>query len=438
MIPAQRLVFLALVPVCASLALVAAPGLWPVLLAVDLGIAIVAAVDALWGRSVGLEVVRTASKVFSVGRTNAVDLEVQSRSKRTVPVELVDDLFPHATSTDFPLSVVLPPLGQVKLGYKVRPTRRGSYELGDHHLRILSPLRLWKKRVRIPARQAVKIYPDVQAVRMYEAMAREQRENALVRAVRLRGGENEFERLRDYQKDDEFRAVDWKATARRQKLTAREYQLEQNQNIVCLIDCGRLMTAEVAGLSQLDHALNAMLMLGHVAARTGDHVGMLAFANEVLAFLPPTGGARASPKLIQASYDLQARLVESDYDAAFDALALRLRKRSLVIVFSQLIDEASATLLKKRLHAIKGRHLPLLVLFRDMDVEALVSPTTSPARPKDPTPYIQGAAAEILTWQHRLIGELRAGSVLVLQVDPRQLTPRLISRYLEIKSRQLL
>ena len=112
-----------------------------------------------------------------------------------------------------------------------------------------------------------------------------------MRTVRRRGGENEFERLRDYRRDDDYRAIDWKATARRQKLITREYQHESNQTVLCMLDAGRLMTARTAGLSLLDHALNAMLMLSHVAARAGDQVGLLAFADGIERYAPPAGGA---------------------------------------------------------------------------------------------------------------------------------------------------
>ena len=143
------------------------------------------------------------------------------------------------------------------------------------------------------------------AVRAYELLARQSRENLLVRAVRLRGGENEFERLREYQRDDEYRNIDWKATARRGRLIVREYQQERNQTVVCLLDCGRLMTAESDGLAQLDHALNAVLMLAHVAARAGDQLGLLAF--DAGAQLPAPGGRAAGRPARRAGHLRPAR-----------------------------------------------------------------------------------------------------------------------------------
>ena len=138
-------------------------------------------------------------------------------------------------------------------------------------------------------------------MRGYELFARDNRELSFVRAVRRPGGESEFARLREYTKDDEYRSIDWRATARRQKLVAREYQLESNQNVLFALDAGRMMTAESQGLSQFDHALNASLMLAHVASRTGDQVGLVGFADRIRAFVRPQGGKGATATLAPAT-----------------------------------------------------------------------------------------------------------------------------------------
>src|SRR6185369_8004458 len=135
-----------------------------------------------------------------------------------------------------------------------------------------TPLGLWWRQQRVVASDAVRVYPDVRAVRTYDLLARQNREALMARAARLRGGETEFERLRDHLRDDPFRFIDWKATARRQKLTVREHQKERDQTVVCVLDSGRLMTAQSDGLTYFDHALNATLMMAHVAARAGDHI----------------------------------------------------------------------------------------------------------------------------------------------------------------------
>jgi uncharacterized protein (DUF58 family) len=348
-----------------------------------------------------------------------------------------DDLFFAAEGADLPVRFELAP-GQRAVGtYRVTPSRRGAYELGDHFVRYPSPLGLLVRQLKIPARSPVKVYPDVAIVRTYELLARQDRAAPLVR-TRMRGGESEFERLRDHQKDDEFRRIDWKATARRQKLIARDYQLEQNQNVVCLLDCGRLMTEESEGLSHFDHALNANLMMAHVAARSGDQIGLLAFADRVLRYLPPLGGARAGQRLVQASYDLHPTLVESNYAAAFDLLSLRLRKRSLVVLFTQLVDDVAAQSVLRLMRGLYPRHLPLCVLFRYLELDELAEPRALVPRENALDLYVRSAAAEINLWREKLVRDLKAGGALVLHVAPKKLTPSLVNRYLEIKARQLL
>src|SRR5690606_38026837 len=179
-------------------------------------------------------------------------------------------------------------------------------------------------------------------IRTFELLARTNREYALVRATKLRGGETEFARLRDYTSDDDYRALDWKASARRQKLTAREYQLESDQNVLFMLDSGRLMTAVVDDLSQFDHALNASLMLAHVATRGGDKVGLLSFDERVNGFVLPERGANASRRLVQSCYRVHPRLVESNYEDAFANVALRVRRRTLLILFTQVVDSNAA------------------------------------------------------------------------------------------------
>jgi uncharacterized protein (DUF58 family) len=265
-------------------------------------------------------------------------------------------------------------------------------------------------------------------------MAREDREHAFVRASRLKGGESEFARLRDYTRDDEYRAIDWKATARRQRLTSREYQLESNQSVCFMLEAGRLMTAESGGTSLFDHALNASLMLSRVAVRNGDKVGLVGFDDGVRAFLPPEGGRSASTKIIRATYDLHPSLVDPDFDQAFAEFGRRVRKRCLLIVFTQVVDEAAAQALLRHARSLTPRHLPLFVLLRDTDVDDYMQKPSHRAIDL----YTKGAVAELLRWRQGLLRDLKSAGALVIDTAPKDLTANLINRYLEIKARQLL
>ncbi len=437
MIPSRIFVLLMLVPLGLAAATLADRSLlWP-MLAADACILIMVAVDALRARKPCIEVRRTSREVFSIGRSNVVTLELQSRAKRPLRVEVTDDMFDHATAPELPVVVTLRPGARAETTYRVIPQRRGTYALGDHTIRYRSPLGLWTRQVTLPATQPVRVFPDVQAVRDYELLARQSRD-AAARATRRRGGASEFEALREYQRDDEYRKIDWKATARRHKLIARTYQLERDQSLVFMLDAGRLMTAESDGLSLFDHALNATLMLTYVASRGGDHVGLMTFADRVINYLPPGPGKSASQRLIRSLFDVHAALVETDYEGAFTALGPRLRKRSLVVVFTQVLDTNAAAALLRLTRGLLPRHLPLLVLLRDPSLEALVQISPEQFAPSDRRPYITAAAAELLSWRDKTIRELKRAGALVVDVLPRELSPRLINHYLEVKARQLL
>src|SRR5262245_19164567 len=408
------------------------------MLAADGALVLLAAIDALLAGGRAVSVTREAPAVLSVGRANPVRLQLRSRARRRLAVTVTDDRPPEVGVDNLPARVTIDARGRATVVYHLHPSRRGAVELGGHTVRYPSPLGLWQRQLRLPARDTLKVYPEVTAVRVYELLARQSRENLLVRAVRLRGGENEFERLREYGRDDEYRNIDWKATARRSRLIVREYQQERNQTVVCLLDCGRLMTAESDGLAQLDHALNAVLMLAHVAARAGDQLGLMAFDARVRSYLPPTGGRRAAQRVAHATYDLHANLVETDFEGAFVELTKRLRKRALVVLFTQVIDDVSAQAVLRQVRSLRPRHLPVCVLFRDPDLDRMAEPSTGLATAPDGDLFVAAAAAETIVWRERLVRDLKTGGALVLHVPPRQTTPAIINRYLQIKAQHLL
>jgi uncharacterized protein (DUF58 family) len=438
LVPSRRLVLLALGPLLFGVAMVVDSSLLLPMLAADGALLALALLDALLARGRAIIIEREPPNVLSVGRPNPVRLRVRSRSRRRLEVTVTDDRPPEVAAVGLPASVTVAAGGSAHVTYHLQPTKRGLVELGDHNVRYLSPLGLWQRQLRISARDRLKVYPDVTAVRVYELLARQSRENLLVRAVRLRGGENEFERLREYQRDDEYRNIDWKATARRGRLIVREYQQERNQTVVCLLDCGRLMTAESDGLAQMDHALNTTLMLAHVAARAGDQIGLLAFDAKVRTFLPPAGGRRSAQRVAQATYDLHPSLVETDFEGAFAELSKRLRKRALVVLFTQVIDDVSAQAVLRQVRSLRPRHLPVCVLFRDADLDRLAEPPAGLARLPDGDLYVSAAAAETIVWRERLVRDLKTGGALVLHVPPRHMTPSVINRYLQIKAQHLL
>jgi uncharacterized protein (DUF58 family) len=317
----------------------------------------------------------------------------------------------------------------------LRPERRGAFEVTEAHLKAESRLKLWQRLLRYGCETTIHVYPDMQQLREYAVLARTDRLSQLgVRRTRRVGQDHDFERLRDYTVDDNYKHIDWRATARRQKLTVKDFQSSQSQRIVFLVDCGRMMTNEAMGLSLLDHALNAVLMLSYVALSHNDSVGLICFSDEIHAYVPTRGGMNQMNRLLRASFDRFPRLVESRYDAAFRHLANHARKRSLVVLVTNVIDEVNAGQVQQYLTNLVGRHLPLGVLLRDHRLFDAVEVD----RPQGEALFRAAAAADVLAWRHQVLGDLAGKGALTLDVFPEQMTAPLVNRYLEIKARHLL
>lgn len=436
--PGRALATVALIPALASLGLFLAPGAWPYLLALDAAVVLVALGDLatlIGSREVAVE--RRCGPVGSLGEPFAVELAVENRGQAARVLRIRDDVPDTMEAEPREFEVRLPLRGRAVLEYRATPKRRGTYAMERVDALVSSRLGLWRRAVSWPVVDRVKIYPDIRQIGRYALLARKDKLNALgVRRSRRLGTDNEFERLRDYAIGDEPRHVDWKATARRRKVTVRAHQANQSQRILFLVDCGRMMAGDTGGgLSPLDHAFNAMILLAHVALLRGDQVGVLAYSDRIRAYVPPGGGARRINRIVHAVHDVFPELVEARHDRAFVELERRCRKRSLVILMTNVFDDVNAQQISAHLGNIVGRHLPLGVFLRDRDLFGMADAAPGGEGPG----FYEGAvAASMLTWRETAIASLRLQGALTLDVFPDELTAPLVNRYLQIKARHLL
>lgn len=401
-------------------------------------------------------VTRTNDARLSLGAENRVVIHIENTNKRTVraiardeyPSEFRADriLLNAAALASAPLPSVRPlpfslkPRAPVELAYHVRPPHRGDYAFGDTNLRWGGVLGLILRQARFATRAPVKVYPNLLDIRKYELQARKgQLQEIGLRQMRMLGSGTEFERLREYQLDDEFRKIDWKATARRAKPVTREFETEKSQTIMSLLDVGRLMRPPIAdpnnpsgqGLAKLDYAVNAVLMLSYVASLRGDRVGMLSFADEVKHYLNPRGGRGQFYRMLATLYAVDTEPVESDYVRAFAYLGAKHKKRSLVVIFSDIATGIAADTLVKQIAPMSPRHLVLLVAISDPTVVQIAQQL-----PRDSVGVYERAVAEQLVDERALILEkLRQRGVLTLDVPANQLTVAVVNKYLELKAR---
>ena len=283
MIPRWRLMILA---ACALPVLVAGiwmPPLRDAAVIVNLALICLATADGLMTAPLKkLRVSREVSETLSVGTRNPVRLIIRNFAQEPVTVELFDETPRPGSATRQPITLCVPPGAERAGTYAFQPVRRGNSEFSAVYLRTASRFGLWTLLERRELRSPVRILPDIRSVYRYELMARRNRVAELgIKMSRLRGRGSEFERLRDYRREDELRQIDWKATARNQRLISREFNIERNQNVLVAVDCGRSMLNESDGISYLDRALNASLMLCYIALGQADNVGFMAFSSRV-------------------------------------------------------------------------------------------------------------------------------------------------------------
>lgn len=442
MYPTRLALVVLLVPSLLSLGLlVDGTWLWA-LLVLDAAVIAALGFDALLGtvRRNDLALHATVPRTWSRGRGETIVLALENRGRRTWRCTIAPDLPRVLPTEELPTDLVLPPQGVMEASFRARAGRRGSFRFGGAHLAVRSRLGFWQRRLHLAQNHEIHVYPDLRQLADYALLARTDRLSLIgVRSSRRIGGDTEFERLRDWHSDDEVNRIDWKATARRDQLTVRDYQISQSQSLILVIDAGRMMASRarsVAGdeVSLLDLAIDSALMLAWVAIKQNDRVGLIAYADNVLRWVPPEGGARQINRLIHAVHDLEPALVESRHDQAFLHLGRHSRKRSLVALFTNLLDDVNADLVLRHCRGVVGRHLPLAVLLRDPDVHARLR--EAPA--DEDALWTHGAAAVIAQWRQGVLDRLTTAGALVVDADPDRLTAETISEYLTVKAKHLL
>jgi uncharacterized protein (DUF58 family) len=372
---------------------------------------------------------------LAIGEREPVVLLARSDAQRPVAVQVRDEPPPAFAAEGRLLTLVLPARGRARGSYWVTPPARGDYTFSGLTARAPGPLGLVQRQWRAPIATAVRVYPNFRLAARMDLLGRR---SHLVRTglhtLRRRGEGHTFESLRDYVQGDDTRHLDWKATARRGKPMVREYEVERHQNVFVMVDAGRMMTARVGTLTKLDYAVNAALLVAHAAVGQGDKVGLLVFADEVLAYLSPRGGKGQIPRMLEVLHGVQPSLIEPDYGVAFRSLAAHRLQRALVIVFTDLVDARASARLVRHVAALAPHHLPLLVAIADpaLGRYARTAPVTGGAV------YRQAVARDLLRDRAEALRAITARAGLALDVPPDGLNLAVVNRYLEVKHRGLL
>lgn len=413
------------------------PGLRLVTLAYNAALLVAAFIDSRLSRlPAGLVLERDFDGRFAVGAETEVRVKILNNSPRAVTLVLKDEYPPE-------MKLINPREGRARvqahttatLVYTLMPPKRGRFEFGLTAVRYLSKLGLVWNQTRAGRPTTVKVYPNMRRAREAELKALGARSLvASHRKTSWRGEGREFESLRDYVRGDELRHVSWTATARRGKLTTRQYQIERDQTILIALDAGRLMTARIENETKLDLAVHAALALMSAAARGGDNAGLIVFGRQIKTYLPPKRGVEHLDATLEALHALEPEMIEPSYARAFQFIAANTKRRALVVLLTDLVDEEGSRELLTSLKLLRPRHLPLVVTIADRDLKSVVR--DAPVNAHDL--FTQSVAEEIIHQREAALRLVEAQGGLALDVTAAALTPALLETYLRVKERGLL
>jgi uncharacterized protein (DUF58 family) len=377
-----------------------------------------------------LRVKRNVPPILKQAQLFQVELTLVNPSETAALFQIVDSPPVDFTGSPKMITVRLPPKREIVQTYSLKSYRRGSFSFGAVFYRTTGPLGLIQRQGKIDLPQGVQVLPDMTGEGSRDLqLALAGAFQAGRRKVTRRGEGNEFESLREHQRDDDFRHIDWKASAKRGKLISRQYETERDQRLMILLDTGRLMSPKIGSYRKLDYAINASVHLAQIALHKGDLVGYTIFNDELRAFAEPKKGQAQMSHFVRNLTSLQPTRLESDYAAVFNHVLRRCSRRTLIVCFTDLGDAQSARSLLQAALPLMPRHLPVIVTVSNSEVLAVTRKTPE----NEFEVYRHVAAMEIWNDYQRTLLGLRSRGVTTVSVPAQELSAAAINEYLRIK-----
>ena len=387
---------------------------------------------ALRGR---LQLIRVFPSTVTVARPRRGQHALSNRSALAVKCRVYEDVFPQFDKQYSQRWQRAGARSEAAWPLTITARQRGEQELGGAGLRVTAGFGLWVLQYRCEWRESVRVYPLIEELADVDLFAHRRRLWGVGQhQSRKFGRGTEFDSLREYTPDDEYRAINWKASARRDAPVVNQWQVEQARDLMLLIDCGRLMHTEIGGRPRLDRYLDAAVQLAYLAIAQKDRVGLLAFDAEVRRYVAPARRPRQLDELIEAMFDLKPRFVESDYALAITTLKSRQPKRGLVVLFTDLVDSVSSRLAVANLARLARTHLPVVVVLDDPAIPVLAG---APALELSDA-YVKGAAEQFIAEKRRTLQSLRTHGCIIVNTAAERLNATLVNQYLQVKARNLL
>ena len=397
-----------------------------------LAISILVDVLLVYGKRNGIDAERIVAERFSVGDQNKVVLQLNNLYNFRVALSVIDELPLQFQERKWIRRIKTEGNSKAAIEYFLRPTERGEYVFGNVNVYAYSPLHLVKRRYTIAAEQLVKVYPSYVQVRRFQLLAVSNRlQEVGVKRIRRLGHSMEFEQIKEYVRGDDYRTINWKATARKNDLMVNNYTDERSQQIYCIINKGRVMKMPFEGMTLLDHAINASLVLSNVAVIKHDKAGLITFAENLDTFLPADKKPTQMNLLQEALYKQQTLFLEPDFEKLYSVIRNRITHRSLMVLFTNFESIESLQREMSSLKRIAKHHLLLVVFFENTELKSL---TEQKAITLEDI-YIKTIAEKFSYEKKLMVKELHRNGIASILTTPERLTVNTINKYLELKTR---
>ncbi len=434
--PTARLLALFVPALLLAVAAARLPALLAAVAAADAVLLLAFLADARAAWTAPVRVARGLPATVMRGKPFSFAVTVENPSRRALSVAVAGRLPAEIEPRDLYAAQRLPPGGAVTHAFPVACRRRGRHHLAPLAVTVTGPLGLARAtRSHGDTAAALSVIADVSAVGRFEALRRHRRQHEMgIATARARGQGTEIDALRPYAIGDPYSAVSWKATARRNRPIVRETRAERRQNVLLALDCGRRMAREVDGRSRLDHAVEAALLLGGVAIRSDDRVGLVAFADRLIVRVAPRNDPAQLHRLATATHELQPTLREPPYLAIVSGILAAFPRRALIVLFTDAMEPSALASLAVSVRQLSSRHLALVVLFKDEYIER--SRRAAIANTDDL--FRAGAAADLAMERAKALEVLRRSGALVIEAAADSLSTNVVNRYLEVKAAHLI
>lgn len=377
---------------------------------------------------------RVAGKL-AIARPNRVELILTNQAHSAIELELIDEFPSEFKGEGRQIELRLEKRTSTTISYEIIPLQRGAFFFERTVVRFRGLLELVVFQESYGDVTRVEVYPDITSISRFDLLMKRSHllEVGLI-SERRRGSGTDFESLREYVKGDEFRKIDWKASARRNKLITREFQSEVNQSIVVMIDCSRSMGAIVEEITLLDHAINGALLLGHQVLKKGDKIGLITFSDAPHQMLPPGRGKNHFFSFVRNLFSVQSNRVEPDYVSVMKALTMTTLRRSMLMIVTDLTSGEAVEKMLQAIPLVTRKHLPIIVSVLDPRVKKAADavPTTTAEL------FQKVVARNMIARVTELARKIEQMGVATLIITPEQLSSSLLSQYLKAKLRSKL